>query len=43
MRAEIRLAEPNDLGELIEMGRAFFEDSRSEAFTTLMSRRLPQR
>ncbi|WP_441235664.1 GNAT family N-acetyltransferase [Bradyrhizobium sp. 930_D9_N1_4] len=34
MRAEIRAAEPGDLGELIEMGRAFFEHSGSEAFTT---------
>lgn len=34
MRSEIRAAEPNDLGELIEMGRAFFDHSGSEAFTT---------
>lgn len=34
MRAEIRVAEPKDLIDLIEMGREFFEHSGSGRFTT---------
>lgn len=34
MKAEIRLAEPNDLSSLLDMGREFFEVSGNSAFTT---------
>ena len=34
MKAEIRPAKPEDLVDLIEMGRAFFEESGNDAFTT---------
>ncbi len=34
MKAEIRAAEPNDLGALLDMGREFFEVSGNERFTT---------
>jgi GNAT superfamily N-acetyltransferase len=34
MRAEIRAAEPNDLGALLDMGREFFDHSGNGSFTT---------
>jgi GNAT superfamily N-acetyltransferase len=34
VKAEIRPAEPKDLIDIIEMGRAFFEQSGNSAFTT---------
>lgn len=34
MKAEIRHAEPDDLGALLEMGREFFDHSPNGAFTT---------
>jgi predicted N-acetyltransferase YhbS len=34
MKAEIRLAEPEDLIEIIDMGRVFFEHSGNGKFTT---------
>lgn len=34
MKAEIRHAQPDDLVDLLEMGRAFFEQSGNDAFTT---------
>lgn len=34
MIGTIRRAEPNDLGEIIDMGREFFEQSGSQKFTT---------
>jgi predicted N-acetyltransferase YhbS len=34
MRAEIRAAQPDDLGPLLDMGREFFEQSGNSRFTT---------
>jgi len=34
MKAEIRHAQPDDLGALLDMGREFFDHSGNEAFTT---------